>query len=73
LRHFSSVEIAGTEIELSHSVSSQGVAFYFVVAISLVFGENNPSSFRDKRKPSLIRGSTPKVVSVASILNAVGL
>lgn len=72
MRHLRSVEIAGSEIELPHSVSSKGIAFNLVVPIPFVLSENNPGSLRDQRKPSFIRRSRSKKVSVASILYAVG-
>ena len=54
-------------------MSPNRIAFYFIVAIPLVFSENDPSSLSNVWQPSLIRYSAAKVLAVTSVLNAVGL
>ena len=52
-------------------MSTYGIALYFVIAIPLVLGENNPPSLRDELKPDFIRCTACEGITVASILNAV--
>ncbi len=69
-RHFVAVEVSRSEIELPHAVGNHGLLLQVVEANTLVFREQYPAFFSDKRQPYRVFRSGGEMLAVAPVMNA---
>jgi len=50
-------------------MTPQGLSLYFVVTVSLIFGEDDPCPFCDVREPLFVTSATREEVPVTAVLH----